>query len=275
MPSGRDDRYVRSLVFDHVLEKRKVYIRDYSEVPEGAQVNEGPRGGTYYTTESIEQFADYIRDSARKMMAEHDFSEEQLEAAKETRDHYLGTATDEFVEMMHRAGDNAIGGSYRVKTIPSMMEKVYHRKADKYDHPQELDDVLGMRVFASDPHSVQAVGEQVKEAYGDAVFEYEDYVDNPKDGYYRSIHVGLELDDGRKAEVQIKSPEMFEVIESGHALVYKDINNLEDDEKEEIQECLTQVMDRLYGEAEDIQCTSLAARLISDYHEENNADPYH
>jgi len=66
--------------------------------------------------------------------------------------------------------------------------------------------------------------------------EFDDYIANPKDNFYRSLHTAVIFDDGRTLEVQIRTPEMHQNAEYGIAAHwrYKEGANRDDDYEKRI-----------------------------------------
>jgi len=261
------DEYIRGVVSRYVLAKegKKTYVNDFSELPEGANLKEGPQEGYYYHPESVETFQQEIEANAEEIREENNFSQEQVQAAEAERKKYTDSPGTEFEDVLNINPDITVGGSHRVKSTASVMDKVWVRTENDYDSPEDLDDMLGIMAIAKSHEDVQALGESIKEHYGEEnVIGYKDYVENPK-GFYRAVHVITENEEGYPIEIQVKSPEMKEITGTGHYLTYKNVPNYDEAEQTKISDCLQDVMDKLFDEIDQLDCTEFASEQIAEY----------
>lgn len=274
-----DVEYFRSLAKDAAKTKRLVigkerrYVNDYSDVPDGATLQEGPQEGLFYETEEVQEFQEDQQARTESILSEHDFSEEQIQRAEELHREYAEAGEGIFGNLMDtaiEAGVDMAGAAYRTKGVGSMARKAYVRDND-YEDVNELKDIFGGMIKPQDADGVNTTAESLKEAFGeDRVIEEKDYMEEPQGGYYRARHLILETEDGKRAEVQIKSPELSDVASVGHALVFKneeaeDVPTLDDETKEDVRDCLTQLSGVIVGQqAEHPDCTTEATSLIND-----------
>lgn len=232
----------------NLLLKEKVYVEDPKEVPQGAQVQEGDRGGLYYDTDDVEEFNEAMVKTLEGVLNEYQFEEEQIDKAEALRDEYEDVADEHFATLMDAASEHIEGGAHRVKTTASMLEKAYAREDSSAEDVDELGDVYGAMLFADSWESVEDTAEAIKDQLGqDAIIEEENMMDN--DGYYRAYHLDVEFENGHQGEIQIKSQPMAEIIHVGHKLVYKDETdmNLQPEVIDQVEQCLTDQMDSLMG----------------------------
>lgn len=280
-----DSEYFRSLQKNtfrrsgvhRVVYKERVYVDDYSDIPDGASLQEGPQGGLYYETEEAEEFAEEQRERTESILQEYDFSQEQINEAEALQEEYDARSDEVFGNVMSTAiesGAELTGGTYRVKGVGSMLRKAHVRDND-YDSVDELNDVFGCMVKPESAEGINSTAEALKEEYGeDNIIKEEDYMEEPQGGYYRARHLVVETDDGLKAEIQIKEPKLSDVASIGHALVYKneeaaggedDVPLLDDETQEDVRDCLNQLSGVLVGEqSDDPDCTEEATSLIND-----------
>jgi GTP pyrophosphokinase len=92
------------------------------------------------------------------------------------------------------------------------------RKMDRKDVPfEEVYDIRGVRILVdSDSDCYLALG-VIHNRWKPVPGTFDDYIANPKDNFYQSLHTAVILDDGRTVEVQIRTPEMDENAEFGIA----------------------------------------------------------
>lgn len=277
-----DGEYIRRLMKGtttnanvvRVIGKERRYVEDYSEVPEGATLQEGPEGGLYYETEQVEQFQREMQNMREMTMAQYDWSEEQIAAMESEIDRFEATKEEDWNRIM-TAGRavGSPGGSYRIKGLGSACEKVYEREDDapEYQQPEDLNDIFASTVLAeeSTEASVQETTNAIVEEFGEEnVVERKDYLDGKeKAPFYRAEHLLLDLGDGKVGEIQVKSKEMKEIAHVGHIATYKNKVNLSESEQDEVADCLTSMMDVTMGHAEEPDCTGTATYIIQEVHE--------
>lgn len=100
----------------------------------------------------------------------------------------------------------------RPKHIYSIYKKITERKTNlgkQYDH-------LGIRVIVNDIKDCYILLGLLHENFEPIHGRLKDYIANPKPNFYRSIHTGVKFE-GKKLEIQIRTPEMDEFAEEGVA----------------------------------------------------------
>lgn len=236
--------------------KERVYVDVPSEVPEGAAVEEGERGGYYYDSSEAEEFEQAMEVAAANMMEEYDWDDAVLEQAQQERQKYQEDADQVFQQLVENTP--AQGGQYRVKRAPSILEKT-ERKDKSID---DIDDMFGAMLFPDSTEDVEDTVQMIQDEFD--VAEVDNRMDN--DGYYRAVHVDINIDDERTGEVQIKTDQMADIIEVGHKTVYKDETELDidDDDRDAVSECLEQQMDALMGEIDSPDCSDRAVEIIQE-----------
>lgn len=258
-----------------VIAKRKVYIDNYAEIPDGATLHEGPEQGLYYETEEVEEFQAEQEARTQEILAENDFDEEHVERAQEIHDEYAAKGEEHFETIMSAAeesGVEMVGGAYRIKGVGSMLNKASDNRPDSgYDHVDELNDVFGCMVKPETPEGVNEAADALMETFGEEnIVKHENYMEEPQGGYYRARQFVFEMEDGQRAEVQVKTPEMSDVAFIGHSLVYKNDEaenapDLEEEMQELVRDCLSQLSAVVVGErAEEPECDEQASAHINE-----------
>jgi len=80
-----------------------------------------------------------------------------------------------------------------------------------------IHDVRGVRVIVADePACYMALG-FIHATWRPIPGEFDDYIGNPKDNFYKSLHTAVIFDDGKTLEIQIRTPEMHQNAEYGIA----------------------------------------------------------
>ncbi len=103
--------------------------------------------------------------------------------------------------------------SGRVKTLYSIFDKMT-RKEVGFD---QLSDIMGFRLILPTIADCYAALGYLHGAYQMVPGRFKDYISLPKRNGYRSLHTGLIGPQGRKIEIQIRTPEMHEQAERGVA----------------------------------------------------------
>lgn len=270
----RDADYVRALMKGtaeatmqyRVVGKERRYVEDYSEVPEGAGLEEGPEGGLYYETEAVEQFNQAMDNMREKTFAQYDWSEEQISAMESHVQGFEEIKNEAWNRIMTTGREvGAVGGSYRIKGVGSALEKV-HERDNKYDEPEDLTDVFASTLYAGEDtrESVTETTEAVKAEFGEEnVLQEKDYLDRENNApYYRAKHLIVDIGDGQPAEIQVKSKGMEEIGKVGHIACYKDKLDLSEEEKDSVTDCLTQLVEATMGEGDEPDCNPRATEII-------------
>jgi len=117
----------------------------------------------------------------------------------------------------------------RSKHIYSIYRKITERGVNLNDQY----DLLGIRVIVPEVKDCYNLLGLLHENWEPIDGRLKDYIANPKPNFYRSIHTGLILPNGKILEVQIRTPEMNEFAEEGIAAHwrYKKLSSEETFEK--------------------------------------------
>ena len=109
---------------------------------------------------------------------------------------------------------------------------------------RHIHDIAGIRVICNYIDDVYVVAQLLINQDDIKLIKIKDYIQNPKDNGYRSLHLVLEvpifLAEGVQpihVEVQLRTIAMDFWASLEHKLKYKTDNNVSDDVKKELQEC--------------------------------------
>lgn len=203
---------------------------------------------------------------------QYDWSDEKINAMQSEVQRYEADAEEDWGRIMGAARSvDASGGSFRIKGVGSAMEKVYERD-NGYERPEDLNDIFASRVFADEAQNTRETADAIISEFGEEnIVEEKDYLEGKdKAPYYRAVHLIVDLGDGKTGEVQVKSEDMAEVAHVGHVAVYKDKLSLSDDEKDQVTDCLSSMMDVVMGQAQEPDCTGDAAHIIQEVHQQGD-----
>ncbi|MDW8326777.1 MAG: bifunctional (p)ppGpp synthetase/guanosine-3',5'-bis(diphosphate) 3'-pyrophosphohydrolase [Anaerolineales bacterium] len=136
-------------------------------------------------------------------------------------------------ELKAALAENNIEGevSGRPKHIYSIFKKM-ERKGVSF---HEIYDWRAVRVIVKDEPTCYIVLCVIHNLWKPIPGEIDDYIGNPKDNLYRSLHTSVIYTDGRPLEVQIRTPEMHEQAEYGIAAHWRYKEGIRHDESYEKQ----------------------------------------
>src|SRR5690625_524152 len=175
--------------------------------------------------------------------------------------------------------------SSRVKTVESIIKKVYRRKIDPSFEAikKEIHDIAGVRVTCSFTSDIYKIKEMIESQQDINVLLVKDYFKNPKPNGYRSLHIIVEipifLSDRTEhipVEIQIRTIAMDFWASLEHKIFYKYNKNIPQTLTDELKNAATAAaaldtkMERLneeisrYKEADIIEETAIT-KDISDY----------
>jgi len=126
------------------------------------------------------------------------------------------TSKVEAIELIKKAAGKEVkilGIKGRNKHVYSIYKKI-KQKGIKLT---QLFDLLGIRIMVPNVRDCYSLLGLLHEKFEPLEGRLKDYITNPKPNLYRSIHTGIKLPNGRRLEVQIRTPEMDEVAEEGIA----------------------------------------------------------
>lgn len=136
----------------------------------------------------------------------------QLDANRSQREAQIIKIIGEVQEMLQENHIQAdISG--RPKHIYSIYRKM-QRKEKPFDMVR---DVRGIRLIVPDIPTCYTTLGLIHMRWRPIPNEFDDYIANPKDNFYRSLHTAVIYSDGKPLEIQIRTPEMHEDAEYGVA----------------------------------------------------------
>ena len=134
----------------------------------------------------------------------------------------------------------------RLKSPESILKKAISKDIPVPERSLEenIHDIAGIRVICNYVDDVYKVAQLLTNQDDIQLIEMKDYIQNPKESGYMSLHLVLEvpifLSEGPKpihVEVQLRTIAMDFWASLEHKLKYKTDNNVSDDVKKELQEC--------------------------------------
>ncbi len=135
-----------------------------------------------------------------------------LEERREEREQYINDAVEEIKNMLIDAGIEAdVYG--RPKHIYSIWKKMSAKEKDF----AELFDVRAVRVSVKTVADCYTALGQVHGKWRHIAKEFDDYIANPKENGYQSLHTAVFGPDSKPLEIQIRTKEMHEFAEFGVA----------------------------------------------------------
>lgn len=110
----------------------------------------------------------------------------------------------------------------RVKNIYSIYTKMLRGKTW-----EEIYDIMALRILVNKESDCSSVLELIHSSYKYIPERLKDYISNPKENMYQSLHTTIYGDDGRPYEIQIRTHEMNKTAEDGKAShrLYKEGTN--------------------------------------------------
>lgn len=99
----------------------------------------------------------------------------------------------------------------------------------------------------------------------DNIVQEKDYLDGKDEApYYRAVHLIVDLGDGKTGEIQVKSEDMADIAHVGHVACYKNKLDLDEQMRDSISDCLTSMMDTLFGESEGPECDDRSREIVQE-----------
>ena len=136
-----------------------------------------------------------------------------LDERRDERESYIEGIKDRLTRELKKANINNVTITSRPKHIFSIYSKM-----SKKDLPlEQIYDIRGMRVLVDSLAECYLALGIVHNLWRPIPGEFDDYVANPKDNFYRSLHTAVHDKEGKTVEVQIRTWEMHEDAEYGIA----------------------------------------------------------
>ena len=136
-----------------------------------------------------------------------------LDERRDERETYVSRIKDRLTTELRKARITKATISARPKHIYSIFSKMSRK-----DLPlEQIYDIRGMRVLVDTLAECYLALGIVHNLWRPIPGEFDDYIANPKDNFYRSLHTAVHDDEGKTVEVQIRTWEMHEDSEYGIA----------------------------------------------------------
>ena len=136
-----------------------------------------------------------------------------LDEQRGDREQYVARTKDKLIKELNKSHINKVTIAARPKHIFSI-----YNKMTKKDLPlEQIYDVRGLRVLVDSLEECYLTLGIVHNLWRPIPNEFDDYIANPKDNFYRSLHTAVHDDEGKTVEVQIRTWEMHEDAEYGIA----------------------------------------------------------
>lgn len=186
-----------------------------------------------------------------------------LDEKRLDREEYIGRVVAEVEQKLKGAGiDASVSG--RAKHIYSIWRKM-QRKAVSFD---QVYDIRALRIMVPQLKDCYASLGIVHTQWRNIPREFDDYIANPKDNGYRSLHTAVVGPDGKVLEVQIRTAAMHEESELGVCAhwLYKGTDTKGGNQGyEEKIEWLRQVLEWHEETGGDADLSELAGELSDDF----------
>jgi GTP pyrophosphokinase len=168
-----------------------------------------------------------------------------LEQKRSERETYIHQFSSELDNLLKQQGiESSVTG--RVKHIVSIWRKMQRKNLEFH----ELFDVRAVRILVNSIADCYAVLGLVHTTWQHVPKEFDDYVANPKDNGYQSLHTAVVADNGQVVEVQIRTFDMHQKSEFGVASHwrYKEGGNLDP----KMENSISAMRDMLDGSSEEV-----------------------
>jgi GTP pyrophosphokinase len=148
----------------------------------------------------------------------------------------------------------------RVKHIVSIWRKMQRKNLEFH----ELFDVRAARILVDSVADCYAVLGIVHTTWQHIPQEFDDYIANPKENGYQSLHTAVAAEDGKVVEVQIRTHEMHENSELGVASHWRYKEGAQLDRR--MESSIAQMRDLLQGSEEEVSdaISEISTELSND-----------
>jgi GTP pyrophosphokinase len=182
-----------------------------------------------------------------------------LEQKRSEREAFIQQFTRHLENLLNEQGiSHKVSG--RVKHIVSIWRKMQKKNLEFH----ELFDVRAVRILVDTVADCYAVLGVVHTSWQHIPNEFDDYIANPKDNGYRSLHTAIISEDGQIVEVQIRTHEMHEKSEFGVASHWRYKEGAKLDQR--MENSISVMRDMLEGSTED------QSEVMSEISTESSSD---
>ena len=162
-----------------------------------------------------------LEDAALQIFNPEEFNllDKQLSRLKESHRDWAKQCGDQLCRILEKRMIPCIGVFHRVKHTAGVWAKM-HNKGLLLD---EVHDLYAFRVIVPTESDCYAALGVIQNVFKPVIGRFKDYISNPKDNGYQSLHTCVESNTGPIIEIQIRSVAMHHHSESGTAAhwVYK------------------------------------------------------
>ena len=164
-----------------------------------------------------------------------------LDERRDERETYVNRIKERLTRELRKAKITDV----TITTRPKHIYSIYNKMTKKDLPLEQIYDIRGMRVLVDSLAECYLALGIVHNLWRPIPGEFDDYVANPKDNFYRSLHTAVHDDEGKTVEVQIRTWEMHEDAEYGIAAHwrYKEGKNDHDQAFEQRLEYLRRLME--------------------------------
>ena len=154
-----------------------------------------------------------------------------LDEQRSEREQYVARIKQKLIKELNKSNIRDV----TISTRPKHIFSIYNKMAQKDLPLEQIYDIRGMRVLVASLAECYLTLGIVHNLWRPIPNEFDDYIANPKDNFYRSLHTAVHDDEGKTVEVQIRTWQMHEDAEYGIAAHwrYKEGNQRQDDAFEE------------------------------------------
>lgn len=184
----------------------------------------------------------------------------QLQEKRGLRERYIDTVIQSIRQSLQQAGiEGEVAG--RPKHIYSIWKKMQRKSVD-FD---ELYDIRAVRVLVKDIGACYSVLGLVHQTWTPIPGEFDDYIAQPKNNNYQSLHTAVIGPEGLGIEVQIRTWEMHEHAEMGVAAHwrYKEGGKAQGEFEKKISQ-MRQLLENSKGSDENSLMAGIGTELIED-----------
>ena len=136
-----------------------------------------------------------------------------LDERRDEREQYV----DRIREMLVRELNASKISNVTISARPKHIHSIYNKMTKKGLPLEQIYDIRGMRVLVDTLAECYLALGIVHNLWRPIPNEFDDYIANPKDNFYRSLHTAVHDDEGKTVEVQIRTWDMHEDAEYGIA----------------------------------------------------------
>jgi GTP pyrophosphokinase len=137
----------------------------------------------------------------------------ELDEKRESREKFLKRIQGVIRKALPEAGINVLDVSGRPKHVYSIFRKMERKNVPL----SQIYDALGVRIIVEDVRDCYGALGIIHTLWRPVPGEFDDYIANPKESMYQSLHTAVIGLDGRPLEIQIRTKEMHQVAEFGIA----------------------------------------------------------